>query len=150
VFSTTDTKSHRLLLSQCCCTPARYAHDSHIDGAGRVPDRCGSCPCPSHPLQGPVSPCRSGGTSMVAPLLYSQRALWALVWFCVLLPVPASPRGALSPPTATPITPKRQRSNELPPLFAQFLAVGRASIRAASRPISASLASQSRTKRHDA
>ena len=30
VFSTTDTKSHRFLLSQCCCTHARYHIPSDV------------------------------------------------------------------------------------------------------------------------
>jgi hypothetical protein len=36
VFSTTDTKSHRFLLSQCCCTHARYSRDSNTNGADAV------------------------------------------------------------------------------------------------------------------
>jgi hypothetical protein len=36
VFSTTDTKSHRFLLSPCCCTPARYSRDSTTAGADAV------------------------------------------------------------------------------------------------------------------
>jgi transposase-like protein len=52
---------------------------------------------------------------MVSHLFYYQLALVALVWLFVMLHVPASHRGALTPPTATPIKPKRQRSNEPKP-----------------------------------
>jgi len=49
---------------------------------------------------------------MVSHLFYYQLALLALVWLFVMLHVPESHRGALIPPTATPIKPKRKRSNE--------------------------------------
>ena len=48
---------------------------------------------------------------MVSHLFYYQLALLALVWLCVMLHVAGSRRGAQIPPTATPITPKRKRSN---------------------------------------
>jgi IS1 family transposase len=49
---------------------------------------------------------------MVSHLFYYQLALVALVWLFVMLHVTASHRGALIPSTATPIKPKRKRSNE--------------------------------------
>jgi hypothetical protein len=52
---------------------------------------------------------------MVSHLLYYQLALWALVWIFVMLHVTESRRGAPTPPTATPIKPKRKRSNEPKP-----------------------------------
>jgi hypothetical protein len=52
---------------------------------------------------------------MVSHLFYYQLALVALVWLFVMLHVTASHRGALIPPIATPITPKRKRSNEPTP-----------------------------------
>ena len=48
---------------------------------------------------------------MVSHLVYYQLALLALVWLFVMLHVAASRRGAPIPPTATPITPTRKRSN---------------------------------------
>src|SRR5262245_35081273 len=36
VFSTTQTESHPLPPSQCCCTQARYSRDSHTGGADAV------------------------------------------------------------------------------------------------------------------
>ena len=48
---------------------------------------------------------------MVAHLLYYQLALLALVWLFVMLHVAESRRGAPIPPTATPMKPKRKRSN---------------------------------------
>src|SRR5262245_12699047 len=52
---------------------------------------------------------------MVSDLFYYQLALLALVWVFVMLHVTESRRGAPLPPTATPIQPKRNRSNELKP-----------------------------------
>ena len=52
---------------------------------------------------------------MVSHLLYYQLALVVLVWLFVMLHVTESHRGALIPPTATPITPKSKRSNEPKP-----------------------------------
>jgi transposase-like protein/IS1 family transposase len=49
---------------------------------------------------------------MVSHLFSYQLALLALVWLFVMLHVAESRRGAQIPPTATPITPTRQRSNE--------------------------------------
>ncbi len=52
---------------------------------------------------------------MVSHLVYYQLALLALVWLFVMLHVAESRRGAPIPPTATPITPTRKRSNEPQP-----------------------------------
>ena len=52
---------------------------------------------------------------MVSHLFYYQLALLALVWLFVMLHVAESHRGAPIPPTATPIKPKRKRSNEPKP-----------------------------------
>jgi IS1 family transposase len=52
---------------------------------------------------------------MVSHLFYYQLALLALVWLFVMLHVAASQRGAPIAPTATPIKPKSQRSNEPKP-----------------------------------
>ena len=52
---------------------------------------------------------------MVTHLFYYQLALLALVWLFVMLHVAESRRGAPIPPTATPITPTRKRSNEPKP-----------------------------------
>ena len=52
---------------------------------------------------------------MVSPLFYSHLALLALVWLFVMLHVAESRRGTPIPPTATPIKPKRKRSNEPKP-----------------------------------
>jgi transposase-like protein/IS1 family transposase len=48
---------------------------------------------------------------MVTHLFYYQLALLALVWLFVMLHVAASHPGAPIPPTATPLKPKRKRSN---------------------------------------
>ena len=48
---------------------------------------------------------------MVSHLFYYQLALLALVWLFVMLHVAASHPGAPIPPTATPLKPKRKRSN---------------------------------------
>jgi hypothetical protein len=48
---------------------------------------------------------------MVSHLFSYQLALLALVWLFVMLPVAASRRRAPIPPTATPITPKSNRSH---------------------------------------
>jgi hypothetical protein len=53
---------------------------------------------------------------MGSPLLYYQLPLLALVWLFVMLHVAESPPGAPIPPTATPLTPKRTRSNQPQPL----------------------------------
>ena len=52
---------------------------------------------------------------MVSHLFYYQLALLVLVWLFVMLHVAGSRQGAQIPPTATPITPKRKRSNEPQP-----------------------------------
>ena len=52
---------------------------------------------------------------MVSHLFYYQRALLALVWLFIMLHAAESRRGAPIPPTATPIKPKRTRSNEPKP-----------------------------------
>ncbi len=52
---------------------------------------------------------------MVSHLFYYQLALLALVWLFVMLHVAASRREAPIPPTATPIKPKRKRSNDPKP-----------------------------------
>ena len=52
---------------------------------------------------------------MVSHLFYYQLALLALVWLFVMLHVAESQRGAPIAPTATPIKPKSQRSNEPKP-----------------------------------
>ncbi|HSX79448.1 MAG TPA: hypothetical protein VLQ80_12870, partial [Candidatus Saccharimonadia bacterium] len=52
---------------------------------------------------------------MVSHLVYYHLALLALVWLFVMLHVAESRRGAPRPPTATPITPTRKRSNEPQP-----------------------------------
>jgi hypothetical protein len=55
---------------------------------------------------------------MVSPLFYSQRALLALLWLFILLPLRWPRRSEPPPPVpATPITPQRQRSPE-PTAFA--------------------------------
>ena len=52
---------------------------------------------------------------MVSHLFYYQLALLALVWLFVMLHVAESRREAPIPPTATPIKPKRKRSNDPKP-----------------------------------
>jgi IS1 family transposase len=52
---------------------------------------------------------------MVSHLFYYQLALLALVWLFVMLHVAEPRRGTPIPPTATPIKPKRTRSNEPTP-----------------------------------
>jgi hypothetical protein len=52
---------------------------------------------------------------MVSHLFYYQLALLALVWLFFMLHVAASHPGVPIPPTATPIKPKRKRSNERTP-----------------------------------
>jgi hypothetical protein len=54
---------------------------------------------------------------MVSHLFYYQLALLALVWIFIMLHVTESRHGAPIPPTATPIKPKRKRSNELKPFY---------------------------------
>src|SRR5215470_13132951 len=50
---------------------------------------------------------------MVSPVLYSQLALGALIWLCIMLPLSGPGRSATPPtPPAPPIKPKPKRSTE--------------------------------------
>src|SRR6266498_1030681 len=70
---------------------------------------------PQNRVKCPISTRFGGGKVMVSHLVYYQLALLALVWLFVMLHVAESRRGAPIPPTATPITPTRKRSNEPQP-----------------------------------
>jgi hypothetical protein len=52
---------------------------------------------------------------MILPLFYDPLVVLGRGWLCFMLPVAWSSRGAVTPPPATPTTPRRQRATEPKP-----------------------------------